>query len=167
MKTLHTIARQSLVDQILRTGHKINVPEPLQPQIQQVISKRLDTKKKITKSDIKKKKKYISYTKDLQAYPQRFFDPNFYGFPLELLKGFNNFIDYAYEQQIIPKFIRSKQQFRTFEFNNDNDYYEFISTLVGMHFYIVLLKYKSKIFLMLYDTYDHYLHFALPISEDY
>lgn len=167
MKSLYEKAGQTLVDEIIRTGNEFSIPQTLQPQILKSLYDRLQIKKKITKSDIQDTIKYIKYTTDLQKYTKRFFDKNFYGFPLELMKGFNNFIEYTYENQIIPKFIKSKKSFRTFEFTNDSDFYNFISITIVLHFYIVLLKYKSKIYLLLYDTEDHHLHFALPISEDY
>ena len=166
MKTLLQNSIQTMIDEILRTGKEYEIPDDLKPQLQKSLSKRLESKKKITKSDIKESIKYIKYTKDLQNYTKHFFDKNYYGFPLELLIGFNNFIYYVYQNQVIPKFIESKKLFKNFEFFNNHDY-QHISIHFSLHFYIVLCKYKSKVFMMLYDTEVHNLHFALPISEDY
>jgi hypothetical protein len=121
----------------------------------------------VTKYEIKNKIKYIKYTSDLQRYTQRFFNKNYYGFPFELIKGFNDIIDYIYEHEIIQGFMTSKKEFRTFKFNNEFSNYQFISTPLVLYFYVILLKYKSKIFILLYDTEVHHLHFALPISHDY
>jgi hypothetical protein len=55
----------------------------------------------------------------------------------------------------------------SFKFDNDDFIYNFISTTTELNFFIILLKYKSKIYLLLYDTEVHNLHFALPISGDY
>jgi hypothetical protein len=155
-----------MIDEILRTGKEYEIPDDLKPLLEKSLLKRLELKNKITKSDIKESIKYIKYTKDLQSYTKHFFDKNYYGFPLELMSGFNNFIYYVYAKKIIPKFKTSKKLFRSFEFFNEYDY-QYISTPYVLHFFIILLKYKSKVFLMLYDTEVHNLHFALPISEDY
>lgn len=167
MKSLFDTAKQKMIDEILRSGEEFNIPQSLQPQIMKSLHDRLQIKKKITKSDIKNTIKYIKYTADLQNYTKHFYDKNFYGFPLELMKGFNGFIDYVYENKIIPKFLKSKLLFRSFEFLNDDIFYNFTAITVVLHFYIILFKYKSKLYLMLYDTEGHHLHFALPISEDY
>lgn len=166
MKSLRQYSIQTLVDQIMRTGKEYTISQDLIPQIQNSISKRLELKKKITKSDIRDSIKYIKYTTDLKNYTNHFFDKNYYGFPLELMNGFNEFIEYAYDTKIIPKLKKSKKLFRNYKFSNTYPY-QYISTHISLHFYIVLLKYKSKIYLMLYDTESHQLHFALPISEDY
>jgi len=166
MKSLRQHSVQTLVDQILRTGKEYSIPQDLIPQIQKSITKRLELKKKITKLDIRDSMKYIKYTADLKNYVKHFFDKDYYGFPLELMAGFYEFIDYAYNHKIIPKLKKSKKLFRNFEFSNKYNY-QFISTHIVLHFYIVLLKYKSKIYLMLYDSEYQQLHFALPVSEDY
>lgn len=168
MRKLYESAKQTVVDEILRTGKELNIPQTLQPQIMKSIQNRLQIKRKITKSDIKNTIKYMKYTNDLKNYTTKnFFDKSYYGFPLELLRGFDAFIDYAYENKIIPKLMKSKKMFETFPFNNRDEIYNFISLTIVLPFYIVLLKYKSKMFLLLYDMEEHNLHFALPISEDY
>lgn len=167
MKSLRQIAKQNIVDEIIRTGHSIDIPQSLQPELIQSLSDRFDSKKKITKTDIQNTLKSIKYANDLKRYTKHFFDKNFYGFPLELMKGFTHFIEYAYENHIISKFLKSKKDFRVFEFHNDSNYYQYVSITYSLHFYIVLFKYSSKIYLLLYDTETHNLHFALPISEDY
>lgn len=168
MKSLFNTAKQKLVDSIIRQAErqKIEIPQSLQPQIMEALLDRIESKKEITKSDIKNTIKYIKYTTDLKNYTKNFFNKDYYGFPLELLIGFNDFIYYAYENRIIPKFIESKKLFQNFEFFNDLDF-QHISINLELDFYIVLCKYKSKVFMMLYDTEVHNLHFALPISEDY
>jgi hypothetical protein len=86
MKSLLQNSIQTIVDQILRTGKEFAIPQDLIPQVQKSISNRLELKKKITKSEIKNTIKYIKYTTDLKNYTEHFFDKNYYGFPLELLK---------------------------------------------------------------------------------
>lgn len=167
MKSLFETARQTVVDEVIRSGREIHLPQSLQPQVMRSLHDRLQTKKKITRSDIKKTIRYIKYTSDLRGYTKHFFDKNYYGLPLELLKGFNNFIDHVYDNDMLQKFSRSRQLFRSFEFNNSTDYYNFTSTTIMLHFYIILLKYKAKLYILLYDTESHNLHFALPICQDY
>jgi hypothetical protein len=168
MKNLLDFSKQKLVDEVLRTGKEYELPDDLKILVEQELNKRLKLKEKITKSEIKDTIKYIRYTNDLKKYvSKQFFDSNFYGFPLELLRGFHHFIDTFYEQNIYSKFQKSKKLFRNFQFDNRDITYNFISTTISLHFYITLLKYKSKIFLLLYDTESHHLHFALPISQEY